>query len=149
MFHLLICFEIVIVSIMAWTWEREFVFDSGLMLLVANVWPDRAQSFPFLPLLWNKQIRGMKARKSWKSARPSLYQGHYIWLLSSSVLIGGKRILFSITQGLTFEHTHAHIGLHQSQHLLMHGHTHIHRQTHVSFSFIWPAWISSFIFTSH
>ena len=37
-----------------------------------------------------------------------LHQGHYSWLLSSSVLIGGKGILFSITQGLTFEHTQAY-----------------------------------------
>lgn len=44
-FHVLIYFEIIIVYIMTWTWEREFVFDSGPMLLATNVWPDRAPLF--------------------------------------------------------------------------------------------------------
>lgn len=50
-------------------------------------------------------IRGMKARKIMEISETLLYQGHYSWLLSSFLLIGGMGILFSITQGLTFEHT--------------------------------------------
>lgn len=61
---------------------------------------------------WHESTKIMEISKA------LLYQGHYGWLLSSSVLVGGMGILFSITQGLTFEHTHP--SPHQGQHL----HTH-------------------------
>lgn len=57
-----------IIYIMAWTWEQEFMFDSEHMLLVAHVWPDKAPSFSFLPLLWKGSV-------AWKQENHGNQQG--------------------------------------------------------------------------
>lgn len=91
----------------------------------------QAPSFPLLspPMLLHTCSIKERKENSWKSVRPSLCQGHYSQLLSSSLLVGGKGILFTITprphlwthnlpSGPVFalSHTHTHAHTHTNTH---------------------------------